>query len=134
MFLREASFEKQHDHERQVFLLQIISSPRHLSFQFKVMNRSRNIICCELSSMLKHFFFADFLLFCICFIKFNQLLAHGRWFSPCTPASSTTKTGHHDIAEILLKVALKQLISCRVQSSNDDITKTYSVVCRPMKI
>jgi len=27
------------------------------------------------------------------------LLAHGRWFSPCTPASSTTKTGRHDIAE-----------------------------------
>jgi hypothetical protein len=25
------------------------------------------------------------------------LLAHGRWFSP---ASSTTKTGRHDIAEI----------------------------------
>jgi hypothetical protein len=25
-----------------------------------------------------------------------------------TPASSTTKTGCHDIAEILLKVALKQ--------------------------
>ena len=36
--------------------------------------------------------------------KVYQLLAHGRWFSP---ASSTTKTGHHDIAEILLKVALK---------------------------
>jgi hypothetical protein len=35
----------------------------------------------------------------------NQMLAHGRWFSPCTPASSTTKTGLHDIAEILLKVA-----------------------------
>jgi hypothetical protein len=34
------------------------------------------------------------------------LLAHGRWFSPVTPASSTTKTGRHDIAEILLKVAL----------------------------
>jgi hypothetical protein len=31
------------------------------------------------------------------------LLAHGRWFSPGTLASSTTKTGHHDIAEILLK-------------------------------
>jgi hypothetical protein len=28
------------------------------------------------------------------------LLAHGRWFSPGTPASSTTKTGLHDIAEI----------------------------------
>jgi hypothetical protein len=35
------------------------------------------------------------------------LLAHGRWFSLGTPASSTTKTGRHDIAEILLKVALK---------------------------
>jgi hypothetical protein len=35
-----------------------------------------------------------------------NLLAHGRWFSPGTPASSTTKTGCHDIAEILLKVAL----------------------------
>jgi hypothetical protein len=34
------------------------------------------------------------------------LLAHGRWFSLGTPASSITKTGHHDIAEILLKVAL----------------------------
>jgi hypothetical protein len=33
-----------------------------------------------------------------------QLLAHGRWFSPSTPASSTTKTGCHDIAEILLAV------------------------------
>ena len=28
-------------------------------------------------------------------------------FSPGTPASSTTKAGRHDIAEILLKVALK---------------------------
>jgi hypothetical protein len=39
--------------------------------------------------------------------KVYQLLAHGRWFSPGTPASSTTKTGRHGIAEILLKVALK---------------------------
>jgi hypothetical protein len=35
------------------------------------------------------------------------LLAHGRWYSPDTPVSSTTKTGRHDIAEILLKVVLK---------------------------
>jgi hypothetical protein len=40
--------------------------------------------------------------------KVYQLLAHGRWFSPGTPASSTTKTGRLDTAEILLKVALKQ--------------------------
>jgi len=39
--------------------------------------------------------------------KVYQLLAYGRWLSPGTAASSTTKTGRHDIAEILLKVALK---------------------------
>jgi hypothetical protein len=39
--------------------------------------------------------------------KAYQLLAHGRLFSPSTPASSSTKAGGHDIAEILLKVALK---------------------------
>jgi hypothetical protein len=38
--------------------------------------------------------------------KVYQLLAHGQWLSSGTPAS-TTKTGCHDIAEILLKVALK---------------------------
>jgi hypothetical protein len=38
--------------------------------------------------------------------KVDQFLAHGRWFSLGTPASATTKTGRHDIAEILLKVAL----------------------------
>jgi hypothetical protein len=37
--------------------------------------------------------------------KVYQLLAHGQWFSQGTPASSTTKAGCHDIAEILLKVA-----------------------------
>jgi hypothetical protein len=46
----------------------------------------------------------------------RQLLAHGRWFSPGTPASSTTKTGRHDIAEILLKVAL----STKNQSINNN--------------
>ena len=40
--------------------------------------------------------------------KVYQLPAHGRWFSMGTPASCTTKTGCHDIAEILLKVALKR--------------------------
>jgi hypothetical protein len=40
--------------------------------------------------------------------KVYQFFAHGRWFSTGTPASSTTKTGRHDIAEILLIVALKR--------------------------
>jgi hypothetical protein len=39
-----------------------------------------------------------------------QLLAQGRWFSPGTPASSTTKTGRHEIADILLKLALNTKI------------------------
>jgi hypothetical protein len=39
-----------------------------------------------------------------------QLLAQRRWFSLGTLASSTTKTGRHDIAEILLEVALNTKI------------------------
>jgi len=38
--------------------------------------------------------------------KVYQLLVHGRWFSLGTSAFSTTKSGRHDIAEILLKVTL----------------------------
>jgi hypothetical protein len=51
--------------------------------------------------------------------KVYQLLAHGRWFSPGTPASSTTKTGRHDIyvAEILLKVALSTKIQIQIPST-----------------
>ena len=41
--------------------------------------------------------------------KVYQLLAHGQWFSPGTQVSSTTKTGRHDIAETLLKVALNTI-------------------------
>jgi hypothetical protein len=41
--------------------------------------------------------------------KDYQLLARGRWFSPGTPASSTTKTDRHDIAEVLLKVAFNTI-------------------------
>jgi hypothetical protein len=40
-----------------------------------------------------------------------------RWFSPRTPASSTPKTGRHDIAEILLKVALSTKIQIQIHST-----------------
>jgi len=44
--------------------------------------------------------------------KIYQLLADGRWFSPDTPASSTTKTGRHDIAESGVNIPkFNQLIS-----------------------
>jgi len=52
--------------------------------------------------------------------KVYQLLAHGRWFSPSTPASSTTKTCHHVIAEILLKVALNTKKSNHVLNDNNN--------------
>ena len=45
--------------------------------------------------------------------KVYQLLAQGRlWFSP---ASSTTKTGRHDIVEILLKVALNIKLQIHIE-------------------
>jgi hypothetical protein len=50
------------------------------------------------------------------------LLAHGRWFSPGTAASSTIKTGRHDIAEILLKLALNTKNQIK---SNLDIHDVY---------
>ena len=39
--------------------------------------------------------------------KVCQSLTTGRWFSSCTPVSSTNKTERHDITEILLNVELK---------------------------
>jgi hypothetical protein len=59
-------------------------------------------------------------------IKVYQLLAHGRWFSPGTPASFTTKTGCHDRAEILLKVALNTI---KIMFINMHIL-SYSVTVR----
>jgi hypothetical protein len=56
--------------------------------------------------------------------KVYQLLAHGRWFSPGTPDSSTTKTGRHDIAEILLKVAL----NIKNQSINNVAIHIYYII------
>jgi hypothetical protein len=57
--------------------------------------------------------------------KVYQLLAHGRWFSPGTPASSTTKTGRHDIAEILLKVALYTIKILKKNMTVDETERKY---------
>ena len=54
--------------------------------------------------------------------KVYLLLAHGRWFSPGTPSSSTTKAGCHDLTEILLKVALKH------QKSNQSNQIIYCII------
>ena len=49
--------------------------------------------------------------------KAYQLLAYSRWFSPGTPTSSTTETGRHDIAKLLLKVTLNT-INHQINHSN----------------
>jgi hypothetical protein len=54
--------------------------------------------------------------------KIYQFFARGRCFSTGTPASSTSKTDRHDIAEILLKVALKHQKSIKNQINNFDGT------------
>ena len=61
--------------------------------------------------------------------KVYQLLAHGRRFSPGTLASSTTKTGRHDIAEILLKVALnnKKAINQSINSVGFFLIMLYTL-------
>jgi hypothetical protein len=45
--------------------------------------------------------------------KAYKLLAHGRLFSPGTPASSITKTGRHDIAETPKIKSIKSNLSWR---------------------
>jgi hypothetical protein len=52
------------------------------------------------------------------------LLSQGRWFSPGTPASSTTKTGRPDIAEIFLKVALNTKI--QIQTSLSPLRRGFA--------
>jgi hypothetical protein len=60
-----------------------------------------------------------------------QLLAHGRWFSTGTPASSTTKTGCHDIAEILLEVAFKHQKSKSIVEDFDPINWFHHINVSP---
>jgi hypothetical protein len=49
--------------------------------------------------------------------KVCQWLATGKWFSPGLPVSSTNKTYHHDITEILLKVALNTIKQTNKQTN-----------------
>ena len=63
--------------------------------------------------------------------KVYWLLAHGRWFSPGTPAFSTTKTGRHDIVEILFKVVLKHQKS---KSKSSQLCVPYMIICTGFNI
>ena len=65
--------------------------------------------------------------------KVYQLLAQGRWFSPGTPASSNTKTGRHDIAEILLIVTLNTKIQILNSNSSNFQMNQFSTLW-PLRI
>ena len=62
--------------------------------------------------------------------KVYQLLAQGRWFSP---ASSTTKTGRHDIAEILLKVGLKHQKSNQINQQIPHLWTSYITIFQTLQ-
>ena len=53
------------------------------------------------------------------------IIAAGRWFYPGPTVSSTNKTDHHDIAEILLKMTLNTIIKIYNKSI---IKKTLIVI------
>jgi hypothetical protein len=50
--------------------------------------------------------------------------ATGQWFSSGTPISSTNKTDHHDLTEIVLKVALKTINQQTNQLTNQFMHKS----------
>jgi hypothetical protein len=48
--------------------------------------------------------------------------------SPGTPVSSTTKTGRHDIAEILLEVALNTKLNQSINQPVDSFTYIHVIL------
>ena len=53
----------------------------------------------------------------------------GRWFSPNTPVSSTNKTDRHDIAEILLKLALDTTTFPNINNLVFGEVYNYTTIC-----
>ena len=66
--------------------------------------------------------------------KVCKWLATGLWFSPGTPVSSTNKTGHHDIAEILLKVTLNTITQPTSNCTYGIDSDVVHSVCEPLKV
>ena len=70
--------------------------------------------------------------------KVCQWLATGRWFSPGPQVSSTNKTDHHNITEILLKVALNTIKQINIKFIVWSVCLSYVGSCfvkiRVMKI
>jgi hypothetical protein len=62
--------------------------------------------------------------------KVCQWLVTGQWFSPGTLVYSINKTDHHDITEILLKVALNTINQTKsINIKQTDMTFLHLQVC-----
>jgi hypothetical protein len=90
-------YVKQETVDQLFFVLNIHDYSTNVHFYF-----FRNVMFLKIFKVL--IFVVFYSTKCLSSDKVYQLYAHGRWFSPGTPVSSTTKTGRHVIAEILLKM------------------------------
>jgi len=71
----------------------------------------------------------------IIYSSFNRGFRFIRWFSPGTPISSANKNDLHDIAEILLKVALNAIkshrfIQCSIQTGFSVLIYTFITITK----
>jgi hypothetical protein len=86
---------------------------RGLSWSWSYGSWIYNYMCNQCLSPLQLWVRTPFMMRCtqcnIMWWYYFQWPATGRWFSLYTPVFSTNKTDHHDITEMLLKVALNNI-------------------------
>ena len=84
-------------------------------------------LCIQCLSPLKMWVWILLMARCTLCDKVCQWLATGRWFSPWYYSSSTKKTYHHDIAKILLKVALNIIRQPVIINSTEFFVHHYMI-------
>ena len=66
--------------------------------------------------------------------KVCQRVAAGWWLSPGSLVSSTNKTDHHDITEILLNVALNTIKQTNKQTNNNEVSRAQTHIFAPTSV
>ena len=108
---------------RYVFVFGMSSNPcERLSWQWSYGSWIYNYLCNQCLSPLMLWVRISIRARCTTLCdKVCQWLATGRWFSPGPLDSSTNKTDHHDITEILLKVALNTFKQTNKQTNKNNV-------------